>query len=79
MEQGSMCAFTSQSETDVCLQQFVNPFCKEHKNGYFLPSPSISEIALRLRLKQQTNASFILLYRVFVQLKELNLCLDSES
>ena len=56
-----MCAFNLQSSTDVCLQEFVYPFCEEAENAFFQPNPRISEIAVNLRLKHKTNVSFRLL------------------
>ena len=63
----------------MSLQQFVNPFCEEAEIAFFQPHPSILEIAVNVRLKEQTTASFRLLCCVFAQLRELNLRLDTES
>ena len=61
------------------LQEFVNPFCEAAENAFLQPNPSISEIAVNLRLKHKTKLSFKLLCDVFVQLRELNPRLHSES
>ena len=63
----------------MCLQEFANPFCEEAENEFFQPNPSISEIAVNLRLKLKTNLSFRLLCCVFAYLRELNLPWDSEG
>ena len=68
-ERPSMGAFNLQSCTDVCFQEFVSFFCEEAENAFFHPNPSISEIALNLRLKLKTNVSFRLLFCVFAYLR----------
>ena len=78
-ERPSMSAFNLQSKTDVCLQEFVNSFCEEAEKAFSQPNASISQIAVNLRLKHETNVSFRLLCWVFAYLRELNLHLDSES
>ena len=55
------------------LQEFVYSFCEEAENAYFQPNPSISEIAVNLRLKLKTNVFFRLLCCVLAYLLELNL------
>ena len=61
------------------MQELVNPFCEAAENAFLQPNPSISEIAVNLRLKHKTNVFFRLLGWVFADLRELNLPLDSES
>ena len=78
-ERPSMRAFNLQSSTDGCLQELLNPFCEAAEKAFFQPNASISEIAVNLRLKHETNVSFRLLSWVFAYLRELNLPLDSES
>ena len=63
----------------MCLQEFVNPFCEETENAFFQPNPSISGIAVNIRLNLKTNVSFRRLCCVFAYLRELNLPWDSES
>ena len=63
----------------MCLQEFLNPFCEEVENAFSQPNPGIQEIAGNLHLKHKKNVSCKLLCWVFAQLRELNLCLDSES
>ena len=63
----------------MCLKEFVNPFCEEMENAFFHPNPSISEIAVNLRLKHKKNVSCKLLCWVFAQLRELNPPSESES
>ena len=63
----------------MCLQEFLNPFCEEAQNAFSLPNASISQIAVNLRLKHNTNVSFRLLCCVFAYLRELNLHWDSEG
>ena len=74
-----MCAFNLQSSTDVCFQEFLNPFCEEAEKAFSQPNASISQIAVNLRLKHETNVSFRLPCLVFAYLRESNLSLDSES
>ena len=61
------------------LQEFVNPFCEAAEKAIFQPNPSISEIAVNLRLKLKTNVSFRLLCFLLAYLRELNPRLDAES
>ena len=74
-----MCAFTLRSWTDVCLQEFLNPFCEEVENAFSQPNQVIQEIAGNLRLKHKKNVYCKLLCWVFAQLRELNLPSESES
>ena len=78
-ERPSICPFNLQSSTDVCLQEFLNPFCEEAQNAFSQPNATIFHIAVNLRLKHKTNVSFRLLCWVVAYLRELNLPLDSES
>ena len=57
----------------MCFQEVVNPFCEEVENAFFQPNPSISEIAVNLRVKLKTNVFFRLLCCEFAYLRELNL------
>ena len=61
------------------LQEFVNPFCEAAENAFFQPNPSISEIAVNLRLKHKPNVSFKLLGCAFAYLRELTPLLASAS
>ena len=50
-----------------------NSFCEKAENAFFQPNPSISEIAVNLRLKRKRNISFRMLFCVFAYLTKLNL------
>ena len=63
----------------MSLQEFLNPFCEEAEKAFSQPNASISQIAVNIRLKHETNVSFRLLCWVFAYLSGLNLPLDSES
>ena len=40
-ERSSMCAFNLRRSTDVCLQEFLNPFCEEVENAFSQPNAGI--------------------------------------